>query len=42
MTKCEYFLRYLAIIDKLRTSHEASFNEINYYLERKSENITKN
>jgi len=40
MTNREYFLRYLAIIEKLRTSHEASFDEIGDYLKRKSEIIT--
>jgi len=37
MTKREYFLRYLAIIDKLRNNNEASFDEIREYLKRKSE-----
>lgn len=37
MTKRECFLRYLAIIEKLRNSREADFEEINEYLKRKSE-----
>lgn len=37
MTKREYFLRYLTIIERLRTCREASFEEICDYLKCKSE-----
>jgi predicted DNA-binding transcriptional regulator YafY len=37
MQKPKYFLRYRAIIQKLRTSKEATFIEIKDYLERQSE-----
>ena len=37
MTKREQFIRFLSIIEKLRTQSEASFNEISEHLKRKSE-----
>jgi len=37
MQKPKYFLRYRAIIQKLRTSKEATFKEIKDYLKRQSE-----
>jgi predicted DNA-binding transcriptional regulator YafY len=37
MAKQDYIFRYLAIIKKLRRSGEATFREINGYLEKESE-----
>jgi predicted DNA-binding transcriptional regulator YafY len=37
MAKQDYFFRYLTIIKKLRRSGEATFKEINEYLEKESE-----
>jgi len=37
MSKSEHFLRYGAIINKLRNNHEATFEEINAHLQRESE-----
>ena len=37
MTKREHFLRYIAIIKKLRNTGGATFEEIVEYLERDSE-----
>lgn len=37
MAKQDYFFRYLTIIKKLRRSGEATFSEINEYLEKESE-----